>query len=212
MAIEKKLVHFKTFAKFKEALDAGNILNTSIVWISETRQMYTHGVYYNCENGIVTVSHPTNILEIKAITQEVYDEIVDAAKNGRTVLMYDETGSNTLISSNISIIDSSVYVSGRMLFVPSREQMTSVDMMFEFKQNLTVVANATVIDKRISIVNNKYRYYFSVHEGNTEIHPDNIPLSTETSVGGIKSATMTEDEYNALATKQADCLYILTSN
>lgn len=212
MAIEKKLVHFKTFAKFKEALDAGNILSSSIIWIKDTKQMYTHGTYYSCENGIVEITHPTNIFDIKSVSQQTYDNVMDAAKEGRTVVLYDETGSNTLISSNLSIVNDSVYVSGSMNMVLSREQMTSMDTTFEFKQNLSVVVNATVIDKRISVVGDKYRYLFSVHEGSTEIHPDNIPKSTESSLGGIKSAVMTEEEYNALATKQADCLYILTSN
>lgn len=48
MAINKKLVHFKTYAAFETELNAGNILETSVVWIKETKQMYTHGEYYDC--------------------------------------------------------------------------------------------------------------------------------------------------------------------
>lgn len=50
MAINKKLIHFKTFAAFKVELDAGNILETSIVWIKDKKQIYTHGEYYDCSS------------------------------------------------------------------------------------------------------------------------------------------------------------------
>ena len=50
MAINKKLVHFKTFAKFNEELSAGNILETSICWIKDTKQIWTHGQFYDCSS------------------------------------------------------------------------------------------------------------------------------------------------------------------
>lgn len=52
MAINKKLIHFKTFANFKRELDAGNILSTSIVFIKDTQQLYTHGEYYHCNVSV----------------------------------------------------------------------------------------------------------------------------------------------------------------
>ena len=51
MAINKKLIHFKTYQAFNTELEAGNILDTSIVWIKETQQIYTHGQFYNCSAG-----------------------------------------------------------------------------------------------------------------------------------------------------------------
>lgn len=51
MAINKKLIHFKTYQAFNQELEAGNILDTSIVWIKETQQIYTHGQFYNCSTG-----------------------------------------------------------------------------------------------------------------------------------------------------------------
>ena len=46
MAINKKLIHFKTKQKFNEELANGNILDTSIVFIQDSKQIYTHGQYY----------------------------------------------------------------------------------------------------------------------------------------------------------------------
>ena len=47
MAINKKLIHFKNKQKFNEELANGNILETSIVFIQETTEIYTHGQFYD---------------------------------------------------------------------------------------------------------------------------------------------------------------------
>lgn len=47
MAINKKLIHFKTKQKFNEELANGNILETSIVFIQDTTEIYTHGQLYD---------------------------------------------------------------------------------------------------------------------------------------------------------------------
>ena len=46
MAINKKLIHFKSKQKFNEELANGNILDTSIVFIQDSKEIYTHGQYY----------------------------------------------------------------------------------------------------------------------------------------------------------------------
>lgn len=47
MAINKKLIHFQRLASFKEQLAANNILDTSIVFIKDAQQIWTHGQYYS---------------------------------------------------------------------------------------------------------------------------------------------------------------------
>ena len=47
MAINKKLIHFKNKQKFNEELANGNILETSIVFIQDTTEIYTHGQLYD---------------------------------------------------------------------------------------------------------------------------------------------------------------------
>lgn len=42
MAINKKLIHFNKFDDFKKELDNGNILDKSIIFIKDTKQIYTH--------------------------------------------------------------------------------------------------------------------------------------------------------------------------
>lgn len=46
MAIDKKLIHFKTKDKFNEQKDAGNIKETSIVFIKDSNSIYTHNTEY----------------------------------------------------------------------------------------------------------------------------------------------------------------------
>lgn len=45
--INKKLVHFRTKAKFEERLAANDILDTSIVFIKDEKLIWTHGEYYS---------------------------------------------------------------------------------------------------------------------------------------------------------------------
>lgn len=53
MAIEKKLMCFKTQAKFDEQLQAGNILDYSIVFIKDTQKIWTHGTYFTSLSEIL---------------------------------------------------------------------------------------------------------------------------------------------------------------
>lgn len=48
MAINKKLIHFRTKVAFTTELDAGNIPDTSIVFIKDTKEIWTHGQLYSC--------------------------------------------------------------------------------------------------------------------------------------------------------------------
>lgn len=68
MAINKKLIHFKNKQKFEEELANNNILNTSICFIQDTKEIWTHGTIY-CYNEwaevlpiIKTKSDNTNIV------------------------------------------------------------------------------------------------------------------------------------------------------
>lgn len=57
MAINKKLIHFKTRAAFEIQLAAGNILGTSIVFIQDANLIWTHGTYYCLPSDDVVISN-----------------------------------------------------------------------------------------------------------------------------------------------------------
>lgn len=48
MAINKKLIHFQNKTNFLNKLEAGEILDTSIVFIRDAKQIWTHGELYSC--------------------------------------------------------------------------------------------------------------------------------------------------------------------
>lgn len=56
MAINKKLIHFQTKSAFNTELNAGNILDTSIVFIKDTQEIWTHGQLYSCYTDGSTIS------------------------------------------------------------------------------------------------------------------------------------------------------------
>ena len=47
MAINKKLIHFKTMDNFNTQLSLGNILDTSICFIKDAKKIWTHGQFYD---------------------------------------------------------------------------------------------------------------------------------------------------------------------
>lgn len=59
MAIEKKLIHFSKLSDFETQLNAGNILDYSIVFIQDAKKIWTHGQYYDCNGGNGTYDSPT---------------------------------------------------------------------------------------------------------------------------------------------------------
>ena len=58
MAINKKLIHFKTRAAFEAQLN--NILDTSIVFIQDANLIWTHGTYYGKSEIHIGTNEPTN--------------------------------------------------------------------------------------------------------------------------------------------------------
>lgn len=60
MAINKKLIHFKTKAAFEAQLAGSNILDTSIVFIKDANLIWTHGTYYGKGEIYIGINEPTN--------------------------------------------------------------------------------------------------------------------------------------------------------
>ena len=53
MAIKKKLIHFKKRANFDSEVSNDNILETSIVFIQDSKEIVTHGTVYKTVNWAV---------------------------------------------------------------------------------------------------------------------------------------------------------------
>ena len=91
MAINKKLIHFKTRQKFDEELAKGNILDTSIVFIQDTTEIYTHKQFYDG-----STFDPSNLEEsIYNLTNNKVDKI---SGKGLSTNDYTTTEKNKLAS------------------------------------------------------------------------------------------------------------------
>lgn len=66
MAINKKLIHFQTREAFNTQLESNNILDTSIVFIKETKEIWTHGQLYPC---------PLSLEEITTLLSKKVDKV-----------------------------------------------------------------------------------------------------------------------------------------
>lgn len=53
MAINKKLIHFNKKESFENELAKGNIMPTSIVFLKDTKEIWTHGQYYNNSESLI---------------------------------------------------------------------------------------------------------------------------------------------------------------
>lgn len=79
MAINKKLIHFKEKEEFKKRLDNNEILDTSIVFIKDTKEIYTHESEYKTVTwkNIGVPKVPVEIIVGEGVEQvklNIYDE------------------------------------------------------------------------------------------------------------------------------------------
>lgn len=82
--INKNFIHFNQKSDFLTELNKGNIQNTSIIFIKDTKQIYTHGEYYNCDidlDGFATEEYVRNLItatlgNIDKILDNINGEII----------------------------------------------------------------------------------------------------------------------------------------
>ena len=78
MAINKKLIHFNSKENFDNKVASNEILDTSIVFIKDSKEIYTHGNLYKSVNWSVLEKMPTIITVPGAVIQTIPDSgIID---------------------------------------------------------------------------------------------------------------------------------------
>lgn len=75
MAINKRFIHFKNKETFENQLNEGNILSTSICFIQDTKEIYTHGTLYCQDKGSHDDRYYTKE-EVLEIVTNMYEEIL----------------------------------------------------------------------------------------------------------------------------------------
>lgn len=78
--IANKFVHFKTYAAFNEKKTAGEINDNSIVFIQDTKQVYTHGTFYDCNVTDDTVDAAIKALIANDLVTDDAAKILSAAQ------------------------------------------------------------------------------------------------------------------------------------
>lgn len=108
MAINKKLIHFKNQQTFEQEVANGNILDSSIVFIQDSKEISTHGTVYKTVNWSVlkTINFTLNATRYNLT-------VVKTAKEGMTWEQWLNSTYDTLgadgSSVHISTQDGLVY-------------------------------------------------------------------------------------------------------
>ena len=110
MAINKKLIHFKSKEKFNQELANNNILDTSIVFIQDTKEIWTHGQLYSGDLNAIINDIPTKISELEndkgylvkiILTQAEYDALEEKDDNALYVISdADDTENNNFVTES----------------------------------------------------------------------------------------------------------------
>lgn len=75
MAINKKLIHFNKLEKFEEELAKGNILPTSIVFVSSPQKIWTHGQFFDCSINSDNIKDAIGLIGSDSISDELMQKI-----------------------------------------------------------------------------------------------------------------------------------------
>lgn len=176
MAINKKLIHFQKKADFDTQLAARNILDTSIVFIKDAKQIYTHGQLYNCP---FTEDEIRSLLNNKADLSKLNDYLTktDAAAiyqpkgnyitsiptaNGTTAGIVKQGGDVTISNGVITVNDDS-----------HNHIISNVDGL------------QSALDAKQGIISDLSTIRSNASKGATALQ--SVPLASTTSLGGVKS-------------------------
>lgn len=105
MAINKKLIHFQTMSNFEAQLYAGNILDTSIVFIKDAKKIWTHGMFYDC-SGVDDIDIPTKLSELENDAGYIKPDILGNVSLTEGI----STDGNTLNVGNLRFPSSEMHV------------------------------------------------------------------------------------------------------
>ena len=175
MAINKKLIHFKTRAAFEAQLN--NILDTSIVFIQDANLIWTHGTYYCLPNDEVVISdgiEPDN-------NQDLW---IDTSYNTPATFVEEAP-----IDGNIYVRkDGAWAVSLNEVYVgeeePTNEETVWIDLSKTYAEEtliINLVSNQTSPDSNLNGVIVNVRYLDKDHKQawRGEALSFNIPSGTE---------------------------------
>lgn len=82
--ISNRFAYFKTLAAFQAALTDPGIPNTTIVFIEDTKQIYTHGIYFDCSQSADSIGELIQAAIVNDLTTGGVDKAL-SAEQGKTL-------------------------------------------------------------------------------------------------------------------------------
>lgn len=177
--INKKLIHFNTYSAFEA--NKSQLYDWTIAFIGETKQIYTHGNFYDCDiedinelNKILSyhgIKIPTNGIYIHTVDNQLYTENEwdgSTIPNGigvitsecAFVIALDNISSSKKWDPNV-ITDSSYQPSGGVLVegVTTSTDSATVKADFNGKTNTEAII-ATLLSSETYAANGCYQFLF----------------------------------------------------
>lgn len=182
MAINKKLIHFKTLADFEQRLASNEILDTSIVYIQDAKMIWTHGTYYAdlSKEKADELYQPKGDYKLqKILSQSEYGQIDIKDEDTVYVITDDDTGTvnKIIFEAQTDPIDA---MSGELSIDGGDSDDNSIDTLnggistgMDIALDITAKQDALVSGKNIKTINNQSL----LGSGNIEITselPENI--------------------------------------
>lgn len=185
MAIEKKLIHFSKLSDFETQLNAGNILDYSIVFIQDAKMIWTHGQYYDCNGGNGTSDSPT-FLRIGDADDEAKANFIAVANREKSADYYicassiqnEET--NGIVSSIVYNGPSTAPISVEYTFYGTPMKGSNKNKLLKITTILTVstgVITTTyedVLDAKQDTITDLETIREGAAKGATSVQPDDI--------------------------------------
>ena len=121
MAINKKLIHFKNKQNFDNEVANGNILDTSIVFIQDSKEISTHGTVYKTVNW--SILEP-QLFPMYLTTEQVHDEYRkrDADEQSLALLEYFNKNKDQNNGLNLEALGLVLYIDEYLvnrMFIPA---------------------------------------------------------------------------------------------
>lgn len=224
MAINKKLIHFKTRAAFEIQLAEHNILDTSIVFIQDANLIWTHGTYYCLPSDDVVISNgiePDNDQDLWVDTSDniAVAFVKEAPTDGK---MYVRKNGAWVVTLNEVYVGETEPTNGEVIWInPNTDEMqyfNGIQWVTISGKNskeetliINLASNQTNPDSNLNDVIVNVRYLDKDHKQAWagEALSFNIPDGTEYT---IEYSDITNSEGNKMYTTPATETYTAVGN
>ncbi len=133
MAINKKLIHFNKKEDFEREVANGNILDKSIVFIKDTKEIYTHGTIYGTIEGLASEDY----------VNSKFDEVFQNVSNGKFLIASAITDKGIYASDEETFQELSDKISSILVAPPGTNIIGYVDNKNDIYISLTEVESGT---------------------------------------------------------------------